>query len=258
MTTRTRPASLLVLAALVVAAPLRAQPAPDAKSQCAASYQAAQERRLDGHLLAAKAELIACMAEDCPAVARTQCGEWLAEVERDLPTVVLAFVDTAGISRADVRVRLDGAPFAETLAGQALPLDPGPHVFVFEPAGGPPVEERATILAGEKNRKVMVAMPRPAPPPPPVPLPVPSPEPPPDEQPSVHPATWVLGAVSLTGFGFFAGFGIHSLALEDCAPVCTDDEVDSIQRERIVADVGLGVGLAGLAATILVAVFTYE
>jgi hypothetical protein len=74
----------------------------------------------------------------------------------------------------------------------------------------------------------------------------------------VHPATWALGGLTLAGFGVFAGFGLHSIALEDCQNVCTDDQVDSIVSERIVADVGLGVGAAALAATVLVAVLTYE
>jgi hypothetical protein len=238
----------------VVAA--RAEPvADDPKTACAESYQAGQERRLEGRLLAAKAELIRCMADACPEVARMQCGEWLAQVERDVPTVVLEYVDAAGRSRTDVSVRVDGQPFAAALDGQALPIDPGPHEFVFEPSAGPPVEERLTILAGEKNRRVTALVPR-APPPPSVAAP--SPEPPPEESPSVHPSVWALGGVSIVGFALFAGFGLHSISLEGCAPTCSDDEVGDIRTERIVADVGLGVGLAGLAATVLVAVLTYD
>jgi hypothetical protein len=245
--------------AILCAVMLAAWPASAADDdRCAESYEAAQLKRLDRRLIDARRELIACMAEGCPDVARRHCSEWLIEVERDIPTVVFAFVDERGARREDVRVSVDGELVAETLDGGAVPLDPGEHWVAFEPAGGAAVERRYTLLTGEKNRKILVSLRAPVRPAPAPPAVAPSPDPVDEPAPSVHPATWALGGLTLAGFGVFAGFGLHSIALEDCQNVCTDDQVDSIVSERIVADVGLGVGAAALAATVLVAVLTYE
>jgi hypothetical protein len=248
VTRPSRIAAPLVAAVLSLAATAAAEP-EDPKLRCKASYEAAQELRLAGKLRDAKEQLRICMASECSEVARVDCGRWLGEVEAATPTVVLELVDGSGQSVESVRVTLDGAPVADRLDGRPLEIDPGMHVFVFEPPGVPAIERRVNVLTGEKNRKVVARL---APPPQPA-APAQA-----DEGWSVHPATWVLGAGSLVGFGVFAGFGAHSIVLEECGPECSTDVQSQIDAERIVADVGLTVGAVAAAATLLVAVLTYD
>ncbi|WP_437321676.1 hypothetical protein [Sorangium sp. So ce385] len=158
---RARPARPLALSVAVAAAlaltGARAHAQPH-KRACAAAYERAQGLRRDGKLLAAREALIACSQPTCPAAAVADCGPWLAEVEKSLPTVVIAARDAHGRERLDVRVLVDGRPLAAALDGKALPVDPGPHTFRYEPASGPAVEERVLIREGEKNRPITVTL----------------------------------------------------------------------------------------------------
>ncbi|XXY50055.1 hypothetical protein WME91_02750 [Sorangium sp. So ce269] len=154
---RARAALALFLAAALslAGADARAQPS---KRACAAAYERAQGLRRDGKLIAAREALIACSQPTCPAAAVADCGPWLAEVEKSLPSVVIAARDAGGRERLDVRVLVDGRLLAAALDGKALPVDPGPHTFRYEPAGGPAVEERVLIREGEKNRAITVIL----------------------------------------------------------------------------------------------------
>ncbi|WP_437948462.1 hypothetical protein WME98_49120 [Sorangium sp. So ce296] len=172
-----RPLALAVAAALALTG-ARADAQPH-KRACAAAYERAQGLRRDGKLLAAREALIACSQPTCPAAAVADCGPWLAEVEKSLPTVVIAAKDAHGRERLDVRVLVDGRPLAAALDGKALPVDPGPHTFRYEPASGPAVEERVLIREGEKNRAITVTLGAssagaPASPPPPAAAPTPA------------------------------------------------------------------------------------
>ncbi|WP_438011704.1 hypothetical protein WME89_25535 [Sorangium sp. So ce321] len=154
---RARPALALCLAAALSLAGIDARAQPS-KRACAAAYERAQGLRRDGKLIAAREALIACSQPTCPAAAVADCGPWLAEVEKSLPSVVIAARDAGGRERLDVRVLVDGRLLAATLDGKALPVDPGPHTFRYEPAGGPAVEERVLIREGEKNRAITVIL----------------------------------------------------------------------------------------------------
>ncbi|WP_437841834.1 hypothetical protein [Sorangium sp. So ce1153] len=154
---RARPALALCLAAALSLAGIDARAQPS-KRACAAAYERAQGLRRDGKLIAAREALIACSQPTCPAAAVADCGPWLAEVEKSLPSVVIAAREAGGRERLDVRVLVDGRLLAAALDGKALPVDPGPHTFRYEPAGGPAVEERVLIREGEKNRAITVVL----------------------------------------------------------------------------------------------------
>ncbi|HHH28352.1 MAG TPA: hypothetical protein ENK57_08410 [Polyangiaceae bacterium] len=220
------------------------------KQACKAAYEAGQEHRLDKRLIEAREQLRACVEDACPAFVRKDCATWLDEVERAIPTVVLRFVDRGGAERSDVRVTVDGQPLVERLDGGAVSVDPGPHVFVFEPAGGAPVEITLTVLEGERLREVAVDQ-SPSPTSSPAPS---SPPPPPREPRSVHPVAWVLYGTSALALGAFIGLGVHSLSLEDCQPRCTDEQVDDVVLFRAVADVSVGVSALALGGAIWITV----
>ena len=220
-------------------------------STCDDSYVAAQRLRQDGQLLASRTALTQCLADGCAEYQRADCGRWLDEVQRDIPTVVFRVVDPEGRERTDVEVTRGDAVLTRELDGKPLSLDPGSHTFFLAWPGATPVERTVTIVNGEKNRMIVVDMQDKTPTPTPAPAQ-------PDAPTGVHPLTWVLGAVGVVGFGVFAGVGAYSLSLEKCAPLCSDGDVDDIETTRIVADVALAVGATTLAAAVAVAIVSYE
>ncbi|WP_437603897.1 hypothetical protein [Sorangium sp. So ce590] len=257
---RARPAPTLAVAvaAALALTGARARAEPH-KRACAAAYERAQGLRRDGKLLAAREALIACSQPTCPAAAVADCGPWLAEVEKSLPTVVIAARDAHGRERLDVRVLVDGRLLAAALDGKALPVDPGPHTFRYQPAWGPAVEERVLIREGEKNRALTVTLGAPSagapasPAPPPAAPPPASPTAPPPASPAIPGLVWASGAVGAAGLAVFAVAGAHSLSAEadlraTCAPRCAADEVRAIRVQHAVADIGLGVGVVALGA----------
>ncbi|WP_437760705.1 hypothetical protein [Sorangium sp. So ce1389] len=185
---RARPALALCLTVALSLAGIDARAQPS-KRACAAAYERAQGLRRDGKLIAAREALIACSQPTCPAAAVADCGPWLAEVEKSLPSVVIAAREAGGRERLDVRVLVDGRLLAATLDGKALPVDPGPHTFRYEPAGGPAVEERVLIREGEKNRAITVILGAPPAGGPPSPRPLAAPAAPPSAAPAAPPSS---------------------------------------------------------------------
>lgn len=170
--------SPLAAALFVLGAPrdAHADPKPT-KAQCVAANETGQDLRRLGKLQDARASFTACLG-GCPSAVRQDCAERLAEIDRATPTVVLAASDAAGNDLTQVRVLVDGEPFAATLDGKAAPLDPGEHHFRFEADGLPVGDEGIVLAEGEKDRRIHVVLgepPRaPAPAPPPLPPPVPT------------------------------------------------------------------------------------
>jgi hypothetical protein len=212
-------------------------PAND-KAVCLASFVAAQNERRDAKLLAARASLVTCARDECPAEVRATCSKWLDEVDASLPTVVVAARTSDGRDRLDVKVTVDGGPFVESLDGRARPIDPGVHVFRFFAPGLAQVEERAAILEGQKNQKLIAVLPSPTATFEARPVPV---------------ASWVFGGLGVAGLSVFAIAGLSgrigdsSLAsLERCKPNCSVDEASRVHTKFLVADVGLVAGLVSL------------
>lgn len=223
------------------------------KKACIDAYERAQELRRDGKLIEARGALVTCSQAGCPAAATADCGPWLTQVEASLPSVVIGARDASGHEVLDVRVLVDGQLLLPALAGKSVPVDPGVHTFRFEPSAGAAVEERVSILEGEKNRKLTVTFGAPpaastagaglssAPPAPadgsPV-RPVPT-------------LAWGLFGLGLAGLAVFTVAGAVSLGDESdlrdtCAPRCAEDDVSAIRVKHVVADIGLGVGVASL------------
>src|SRR5579864_3957502 len=89
------PAFLMVL---VWARALPAQSPDDtSKGACRHAYESAQLLRRSEELVAARAELQICGAEACPAITRTDCVRWLAEVEAGIPSVVFEAKTSMGL-----------------------------------------------------------------------------------------------------------------------------------------------------------------
>src|SRR4051794_8092328 len=105
------PSFVALIACAFVLPPTSAR--ADDKTACLPAYEAGQKLRLDGRLNEARAQLIACAQSTCPLQVKTDCTQWLGEIEATLPSVVFAATDDHGNDVVDVRVWMDGVVLAE-------------------------------------------------------------------------------------------------------------------------------------------------
>jgi hypothetical protein len=226
------------------------------KSICLAQHEASQLLRRGGKLVEAREALVVCSREACPSFVRADCVDWLAEVDRSVPSVVLSAQSTKG-DEPDVRVSIDGRLVATRLDGKSFDLNPGVHLFRFELPPQKPIEQQVLVAEGDKNRRIAVTFVNPeaerkvAPP-----LP---------ERPSsraesrpVPVAVYALGGVALVGVAGFTYFGLSAKHDRDsltgsCAPFCDSSSVGNVKTKLLLADIALGA--AALSAGVGVYLF---
>jgi hypothetical protein len=230
------------LCALSALAPAVA--AADSKSECVQAYESSQVLRREARLLEARKALQLCTREDCPGLVRNDCGNWLGEVERALPSVIVQATGD-GQQLTDVTVTMDGDIVKNGLDGKAIDVDPGTHKFRYEASGFPPIETTVVVSEGEHYRPLIVAFRRPFV----APVPVRTQRP-------VPLAVWILGGASVLAAGSFAAWAIagnqRKTELErQCAPFCSSSDVDGVQHRYLAADISLGVGVVALGAASL-------
>ncbi|HEX3598248.1 MAG TPA: hypothetical protein VHU80_24240 [Polyangiaceae bacterium] len=254
-------ASFLALLLIALLGSARTASAEDSKkAQCASAYEKSQELRAAGSLKAAHDMLVVCAQDFCPAFVQSDCAQWLTEVSRDLPTIVIVAKDKAGEDTAAVAVTMDGNELMKQLDGKAVSVDPGPHSFKFELEGADAVEQQIVIRQGQKDRVVAVSF-------------APASSESPGESPyaggakpgdmadtgdvkkgpgPLRPYAYVAGGVGAASLITFAVLGGVAKGQESdlrgsgCAPNCSRSTTDSIKTKYIVADVFLGVGIAGI------------
>jgi hypothetical protein len=238
--------SLRVVLAFVVAV-LGAAPAVAAGpvEECIDAFEKAQIERDGGRLTRARHLLTLCSQDSCPAEIRQECREWRFELEPRIPTLVLRARVADGPDLVDVRVYVDGALLVEKLDGRAVRVDPGVRQLRWEYPGHAPVQTEVIVREGEKNRFVSATF-------------VPAvadqslPADRPARQAQVPLGAWIAGGVGVAGLATFAVLGLNVEARErqlreDCAPRCTSDEVHALERQALLANIALGVGVAGIA-----------
>lgn len=247
----------LALAIALTAGAARADESPT-RQECIQASEDAQLYRIKTQLVAARVKLVTCSSEACPKVVRQDCSAWLDEVDRALPTVVLAARDGGGKDLVEVRVQLDGAPLVDRLDGKAVAVDPGDHVLRFE-SHGEAHEEKVVVREGEKNRIVSVTIGKPPPPPPVVVVqPIAPIAPPPRETRASSPATWVFGGLGLATLVAAGAVGAASLAqrqslYDSCgsAGTCAQSDVDQVYLMYDLAYGGAAVGGALLLTGVI-------
>jgi hypothetical protein len=285
--------SEVLICATVLGLSSSAQAQEDADTQaCATSYEQAQVNRMNGELKAAREELKTCVREVCPDFVRKDCGDWLTEVNAEIPSVIFAAVGSKKNDLIDVKVTLDGEVVTEQLDGRAIDLDPGQYELVFD-YNGKQVKRTLVVRQGEKNRVIRAEIetevdtdgdgifdttdecplePGPASN---KGCPVAPPPPPPDENAGSAEslrigayASWGVGAAGLITFAIFTplAYSEESDAQKECGtdgsecdPTVRADYVDSVEQKLLIGNIGLGVGIAGAAAgTILYYLSTQE
>lgn len=233
---------------------------PPSKERCATAFESTQRLRRNGELVAARKEALVCLDPVCPTHLRSECEPWLAEIDRDTPTVVVVAKDVEGRDLIEVQVTVDGKPLLDRIHGRAQPIDPGEHDFVFVDARGRRAAVHVLLAEGRKGEAVVArfgdntaaseqgrasgATPADAP-----------------RRSMTLPLTF--GAISLVSLASFTTFGFlgksrqHDLerpAPDGCSPNCTDNQTAPLFREYLVADISLLVALvsAGVATWFLV------
>jgi hypothetical protein len=234
------------------------------KLGCIDASDQGQRLQSSGKLLAARERFVACSSLACPGPVRQACAGWLNDVERAIPSLVLAAKETvrtcdgtpaAARDLADVDVSLDDRPFAHGLSGLAVDVDPGRHVLRFQAPGRPPHDEPLLVHEGEKSRAVVVTL---------------------EGQapacsrdlsslreadtrsaaasfPSAGPPVAAIAATatSAAAFGIMTYFGVRANSYyhdhQGCAPHCGSDAKSTLEVLEDVTDVSLGVGVAAAA-----------
>jgi hypothetical protein len=261
----------LIVGFLVMTVPLSAEALADDKAVCLDASLKGQTLRDAHKLVEAREQFRTCAQQQCPAAVQRDCANWLDAVEKGLPTVVLTAKDATGASIVEVKVSLDGAPFATRLAGEAVPVNPGMHTFRFDFADGAHVEQQALVREGAQDQVVaaaepprLAAPPASAPPASPAAAPAMSQEAPraPDiapesapRPPSRVPSFLALG-VGAAGVAVGSVAGILAMSAASGAKshcqgtTCTPDAQSGIDNSKtlaLVSDVGFLVGAAGAA-----------
>ena len=278
----------LVAATVGWAQPTFAQ-ADDVKA-CAEAYEQAQVTRNSGKLKESEESLRICVRDVCPDFVKVDCGQWLSDVRREMPSVILMVTDGSGNEVTDVQVTLDGTVLTSTLDGRAFEVNPGPHELTFE-RQGTKRSERVSIRQGEKNRvikielvthvdadadgvadgddscpnEVGVATNSGCPVPPPA-----SGEVKQEGLSGLQIGAIVAGGVALVGFGTFAVAGSLSRAntndaLRECGEdgsKCTTEKVDGFKRNEDlynpIANAGAIVGGVGVATAAVLFALSLE
>jgi hypothetical protein len=134
----------------------------DDKAACLDAVAKGQTLRDEHKLVEARDSFRFCARSVCPAVVQSDCVGFLEAVEKNLPSVVFTAKDGAGADLVDVQVTADGQPLVTKLDGAAVPIDPGPHTFVFT-SGAVASKRTATILEGARNQIVSATLSAPPP-----------------------------------------------------------------------------------------------
>lgn len=260
---RAKFAALLSLSVVVLAKPSLAQEpaAQDPKAVCAQSFEQAQRHRNESHYVAANQEVLKCANPACGEALFQECTKLYTELQGAIPSVVFGARDRNGNELTDVRVSVDGQPFAEQLDGKPVQLDPGSHTFLFSSSDYPPVERQAVIRAGERFRPVVVTLDKPEAAPVAAPQPASTgaqttPPPPENSGPRTIPITsYVLGGVGIAAVGVGVWMRVQGKAdydelKDNCAPTCPNSDVDTVKREYLISNVAFGVGAAALIGAV--------
>ena len=241
--------AMLSLSLVALAAPALAA---DRAAACADQAEQSQVLRDTHKLVDARALMVSCAQLECPAVVRASCTEWLAELDKRIPSIVVSAKDEDGRDLPSVHVSVDGVRATDEIASSAVRLDPGEHVLRYQLTGYREADERVVLREGEGLRVLRVTLARDGAATSPTRTAVNTPPAPTlTGTRAVSPFVYVLGGAAVVAAGFFTYFGLTGASeyrrLEgQCAPHCTSAEMDPVRARFLVADVALVTSLVSL------------
>jgi hypothetical protein len=228
----TRFGALLFAAALGSTMPARAQGI--SQRECLDSFERAQRDRKAGKLRASRTGFRTCANAGCPRLVRKDCNDALAALTTAIPSVRVTVRDASGAELDEFSLEIDGQ--SVEASDEAIELDPGEHILSFAAADGSAREERVTLKPGDLNVPVIVTLganasftdrgaPRTAP----------------GQRRPTPPIVYVLSGIAALGLAGFVGFGLSGRSAESCKGHCSEAEIDRVNREYLLADIGLAV-----------------
>ena len=202
---------------------------------CLQSYESTQRLRRDGDLIGAHEHALVCAHTSCATVLSRDCVRWLGELEAGQPTVTLKFAE--GVDSNELSsLSLNGTAWPLPWDGRSVAVNPGQAQVDFTWHGQQPQHISLLISEGVKDQPIFLG----------TQMAMPNEPSAPKQTPSSW--RWAVAGTSAAGLATFATFGVLGLLykqdLKSCAPTCTADKRDRLNRDFMIADVGLGVGLA--------------
>jgi hypothetical protein len=245
-----------------------ARAAGPTKEECISSHSKGQDAREAGQMSLARRLFLTCAQPSCPALITDDCARFSDELDRLQPTATFTARDPNGADLPDTAVYVDGVLTATHLSdGKVHDVDPGAHAVRFL-NGSRETTMTVVFNQGEKGRVVVAtfksatsaaqASPRAASAPSAshsvAPLSV-------DGQ---HVGSRSIGPLFVAGAGvamMVAGgvmglVGLNnvpsacSVSTHQCTAPPNDPAFDTAKNGVTLADVGLGVGIAGAAAAV--------
>jgi hypothetical protein len=212
---------------------------------CIEQYDAAVAARKRGALLEARAGYATCASASCPTEIKAECDRGVQAMASEVPTLVFAIRGADGADVTSGRLTIDGKEIPDAMQGLPVDLDPGSHRLGLVLADGRKLEKSVVARAGEKNRVIRWDIPaKPKAPAPRKPAAAEA-----KSRSALGPVLLGVGGAALLGFGVFGVLGrSKQSALEDCKPRCAPDDIDSMQRLYLIADISLAVSIVALGA----------
>ena len=179
----------------------------------------------------------------------------LGLLEPRVAKIVVSLVDVP----SGLAVRLDGAPIEEKDLGSPIVVEPGAHKVEGTATEMAPVSRDVSVEAGESKTTILTFKKVDAPPPPTAPDPAPAkPEAAPSKPFPMRTVGFVAGGVGAAGLAVFTVAGLMAKGTfnrmsEVCgANGCSEpgqlSDIDKGRSQQTMANVGLVVGVVGLAA----------
>jgi len=192
-----------------------------------------------------------CSTASCPGPVIEDCGEWIGELDRRMPSLAFS-VTLDGVESEEARVTLNGELITDREG--ITKVDPGRHVVRAELAPFPPREQ--VVFARDAGGTQVVdfefesAKSEPGVSGMDSGLPETTSRPTPT---IVYPLLG-LSAAGFAGFGVFALIGNQRKAeLEtECEPSCTDPQLKPMKNAYLIGDISLAVGAASLLTAAIV------
>jgi hypothetical protein len=217
--------------------------------RCVEAHDNARVLMLQEKWLEAREGMTRCQDPACPLAIRSDCSAWLDEVTRILPTL-LVVVERDDDGKARVELDIDGKRIELPNPPTPIEVLPGTHLVRVNLPPYAPVERVVVLGKGEKNHLVRVRFAREPPPAPPPPPPSPAREPSRPVQPITYAlAGGAVAAFATSGILLASALTSRNEALDRCAPVCTEEERQSIDARLLAADIlgAAGIALGGFA-----------
>lgn len=221
------------------------------REQCLDAHREAQELKKNGKFLEANEHLLICSAGSCPGAIISDCGNWITQLEQLTPSMVFE-IKLDGKQALDAKLFVNDRPIDDL--SQAVKVNPGRHTVRVELPPFPPREEQVVLPEGQRMRLISVEFESEKP----ALVDQGAVAPPPKEY--ERPVPFIFYPLLIAGVGGLASFGVFSyLGKEEqdkleaaCEPLCTDDDLETMKKNYLVADISAGVGVAALLGASIV------